>query len=60
MGVNLGGVNSGVSEQVLYDSEIRSALEQVSGECVTQSVGGYCLIDAGFYGMLHDDAVHRA
>lgn len=58
--IDLSGIDCRVTEEVLHNSQIRSAFEQVRSKCMTQGVRGDRLIDACLDGMLHDDAVHRA
>lgn len=60
VGVNLGGVDSGVTKQILNYTKVSSAFKQVSGECMSQSVGSDWLVDTSFEGILHDDAVDRS
>ena len=58
--INLGGVDSGVTKQILNYTKVRSAFKQVRGECMSQSVGSDWLVDTSFEGILHDDAVDRS
>jgi len=38
-GVDLGGVDVGMAEEFLYDSEVRAAGEEVRGEAVPEDMG---------------------
>ncbi len=46
MGVNLGGGETSVSEQLLYAANVRSRVEQVSGEAMTKRMRARAQIEA--------------
>jgi len=49
MGVNHGGFNAAVSEQLLHRANVIAVLKQVSGKRVPQRMRGRTLADAGPY-----------
>ncbi len=60
VGVNLGRADRRVTEKVLHYPQVRSALKQVSGEGMAQSMRRDRFVDSGRTRMFQDDAVHRA
>ena len=60
VGVNLGGADVGVAEHGLDGTEVGAVHEEVSGERVTEGVGGDVFGDAGGAGAFFDDALNTA
>lgn len=50
MGVDHGGANIFVAEEFLYSADVVTGFEEVSGEGVTEGVGGYFFGDIGLLG----------
>ena len=45
MGIDLGGADAGVAEELLDDAQVGSVVKQVGGEAMTQHVrGDVCLL----------------
>ena len=55
VGVDLGGGNVGVAEELLDDAEVGTMAKQVAGEGVSQDVRVDVLLDAGSAGNVFDD-----
>jgi hypothetical protein len=57
VGVDLGGFDGVVTEEVLDGANIGAGFEEVSGEGVAEAVGGDAFIDLGVAGGLADEAL---
>ena len=56
--VDLGGINGGVSKQILNHSQVRSALEKVSSKRMSQSMRRDLLLDLRFLRVFEHNSVH--
>jgi hypothetical protein len=54
--VTLGRLQGSMAEKLLDVSDVRSALEKMSGQTVTEGVTGDGLVDPGFPSVVLDDA----
>ena len=59
MGVDFGGEDVFVTQQLLHLADIRSARQKVGGEGVAQGVGTDFLVDASALGCLLDDGEYH-
>lgn len=58
VGIDLSGRDVGVTQELLNDSEVGSAFEEVGGEGVAQEVGIDFVGESGLFGSFFDDLSH--